>query len=145
MITREVVDIVSKKKSTVSFFDDDSIDIVRQQIAKSLDSHPDRLFILVGITLPVDYYTKDPRRWESLFERLSYNGEPIEKEIFEEYQRSYRSPNTSIAFSPYDKSEWMDKPEKLNDILQPTTQTVEYRILGVEETKSFILPMAFLQ
>jgi hypothetical protein len=141
MITREVVDIVSKKKSTVSFFDDDSIDIVRQQIAKSLDSHPDRLFILVGITLPVDYYTKDPRRWESLFERLSYNGEPIEKEIFEEYQRSYRSPNTSIAFSPYDKSEWMDKPEKLNDILQPTTQTVEYRILGVEETKSFILPL----
>jgi hypothetical protein len=141
MLKREVSDYTSKNKYTASFFEDDSIDIVRQQIAKSVDSHPDRLFILVGLRLPQDYYTSDPRRWEALFDRLSFNGQPLEKNPFQEYQLKYRSPNTSVSHHPYDKSEWMSMPESLRQLYEPTSDFIEYRILGVEEFKSFILPI----
>lgn len=141
MLKGEVIDLTSKNKYTVSLFDDDSIDTVRQKIAATVDSHPDRLFILVGVRLPGDYYAKDPRHWERLFERLSYNGDPLEKTPFQSYQLEYRTPQPSIAFQPYDKVEWMSKPEPLKEILEGP-EFVEYRILGVEESKSFILPLS---
>jgi len=86
MLKGEIIDLSSKNKYNVSFFDDDSIEVVRQKIGASIDIHPDRLFILVGLKLPSDYYTRDPRHWEGLFERLSFNNEPIETEIFTDYQ-----------------------------------------------------------
>lgn len=141
MLKREVSDYASKNKYTASFFEDDSIDIVRQQIAKSVDSHPDRLFILVGLNLPQDYYTSDPRRWEALFDRLSFNGQPLEKNPFQEYQLKYRSPNTSVPYHGYDKAEWMSMPESLRSLYEPTSDFMEYRVLGVEELKSYILPL----
>lgn len=141
MLKREVSDYASKNKYTASFFEDDSIDIVRQQIAKSADSHPDRLLILVALKLPQDYYTSDPRRWEALFDRLSFNGQPLEKNPFQEYQLKYRSPNTSVSYHEYDKAEWMSMPESLRQLYEPTSDFLEYRILGVEELKSFILPL----
>jgi len=140
MLKREIIDHVSKNRSNVSFFDDDSIETVRNQIAKTLDTHPDRLLIFVGLKLPGDYYSKDPRRWEYLFERISYNGEPITKESFDSYQQQYRSPSTSITFSEIDRSEWMSKPDDLQE-LHTSSDFLEYRILGVEESKSFILPL----
>jgi uncharacterized protein len=90
--------ILSKTKYTVSFFEDDSVEAVRLKIAKTIDSHPDRLFILAGLKLPGDYYTEDPRHWEKLFERLSYNGKPIEQEMFNEFQAHYRTPHLAIPF-----------------------------------------------
>ena len=136
MLQSEVLNYASKSKHTVLFFEDDTIEVVRQQIGKSVDIHPDRLFILVGLNLPSDYYSKDSRRWESLFGRLSYNGDPIRKEAFQEYQLIYRSPNTAVSFSPIDKIQWMSTPmfETVNDF-------VEYRILGVLEENSFVLPI----
>ena len=144
MLKGEVIDLTSKSKYNVSFFDDDSIDIVRQKVGAAIDIHPDRLYILVGLKLPSDYYTRDPRHWEALFERLSYNNDPIDQEIFSDYQLQYRSPNTSIPFKAYDKAEWMSKPEALQPILEPASEFIEYRILGVEETKSYILPLSNL-
>jgi hypothetical protein len=141
MLKGEVNDLISKNKYTVSFFEDDSIDIVRQKIATITDIHPDRLFILVGTKLPGDYYAKDSRRWEGLFDRLSYNGDPIDKAPFQEYQTQYRIPNTSVAFQPYDKAEWMGVPDSLKEF-NSGSEFVEYRILGVEESKSFILPIS---
>lgn len=141
MLKGEIVDLPSKNKYNVSFFDDDSIETVRFKIAKAIDSHPDRLFILVGIKLPGDYYTQDPRRWEKLYERLSYNGEPIKQDIFSEYQLSYRSPSTSIPFYAYDKVEWMNKSEELRPLYE-SAEFIEYRIFGVEELSSFILPFS---
>jgi hypothetical protein len=135
MLKREV--LFSKNKHTVSFFEDDSIETVRLQIGKSLNIHPDRLLIFVAIKLENDYYEKDPRRWESLFERLSYNGKPLEKIPFEEYQTGYRFPNTAVPFQAYDKAEWMDKPEALKPFF---SEAIEYRILGVPEMNSFVLP-----
>jgi hypothetical protein len=141
MLKREVSDYASKNKYTASFFEDDSIDIVRQQIAKSADSHPDRLFILVALKLQQDYYTSDPRRWEALFDRLSFNGQPLEKNSFQEYQLKYRTPNTSVSHHAYDKAEWMSMPESLRPLYEPTSDFIEYRILGVDELKSFVLPL----
>lgn len=144
MLKGEVIDLSSKNKYTVAFFDDDSIDIVRQKVGAAMDIHPDRLYILVGLKLPADYYTRDPRHWEALFERLAYNNDPVEQDIFTDYQLQYRFPNTSIPFKPYDKAEWMSNPESLKPILEPTSEFIEYRILGVEETKSYILPISNL-
>jgi hypothetical protein len=87
MLKRELIDLDSKEKHTVSFFEDDNIQTVREQLAKSSDSHPDRMFILANIKYPKDYYTADIRNWDALFERLSYNGRIIEKSVFDEYQR----------------------------------------------------------
>jgi hypothetical protein len=142
MLKGEVIDLSSKNKYNVSFFDDDSIDIVRQKIGAAIDIHHDRLFILVGVKLPVDFYTRDPRHWEALFERLSFNNDPLETEIFTDYQIQYRSPSTAVAFKAYDKTEWMSKPEELNPIYQPASEFIEYRILGVEEASSYVLPLS---
>jgi hypothetical protein len=136
MLRSEVLNFSSKTRHSVSFFEDDTIEVVRQQISKVSDIHPDRLLILVGLNLPSDYYAKDSRRWESLFERMSYNGDPISKEAFQEYQLVYRSPNTSVAFSQIDKVEWMSKL-----VFEGGADFVEYRILGVPEQNSFILPL----
>lgn len=137
----EVYNHTSKSKHTVSFFDDDSIEVVRQQIGRVTDIHPDRLFILIALKLPADYYLVDRRRWEMLFERLSYDGSPLDKVPFQSYQTEYRTPNTAIAFKEYDKSEWMGKPDELHDIFEPATEFTEYRIFGVPELNSFVLPL----
>ena len=140
MLHKEVIDYTSKNKHSVSFFEDDSVEVIRQRIGVSLNTHPDRLFILVGLRLPSNYYTSDPRRWEALFERLSYNGQPIEKNSLETYQQIYRLPNTSIPFKSYDRVEWMSYPEPLKSIYSPESDFIEYRVFGVSEDKSFILP-----
>jgi hypothetical protein len=142
MLRGEIIDITSKTKYTVSFFDDDSIDTVRQKVGAAIDIHPDRLFILAGIKYPQDYYERDPRHWEALFERMSFTNDPLEPDLFSEYQLQYRSPSTAIPFKPYDKSEWMLVPEELNSIFKPASDFLEYRILGVEESRSYILPIS---
>lgn len=143
MLKGEIIDLTSKNKYNVSFFDDDSVDIVRQKIGAAADIHPDRLLILIGLKLPSDYYSKDPRHWEALYERLSYNGDPIEQEIFSEYQLHYRTPNTAIPYQAYDRTTWMSQPEALSPLFKPT-EFIEYRIFGVEETQSYILSLSNL-
>ena len=118
MLKGEIIDLISKTKYNVSFFEDDSIDIVRQKVGAATDIHPDRLHILVGLKLSGDYYKEDPRHWESLFERLVYDKYPLETDIFSDYQLYYSTPTTSIPFKPYDKAEWMSKPEELASILE---------------------------
>ena len=141
MLQRRVVNFDTKERFNVSFFEDDMIETVRQQIGIALDTHPNRLFVLVGVKLPKDYYMKDPRRWEALFDRISYNGQPIQKDQFLEYQRQYRSPSTSIPFESYDRADWLAVPENLSKLFMPAEDFVEYRILGVEEARSYILPL----
>ena len=141
MLQRRVVNFDTKERFNVSFFEDDMIETVRQQIGSALDTHPNRLFVLVGVKLPKDYYMKDPRRWEALFDRISYNGQPIQKDQFLEYQRQYRSPSTSIPFESYDRADWLSVPENLSKLFMPAEDFVEYRILGVEEARSYILPL----
>lgn len=139
MLRKELVNVLSKEKHTVSFFEDDSVETVREQLAKSANTHPDRMFVLVSLKLPKDYYTADPRNWETLFERLSYNGRAIEKSVFDEYQTKYRFPNTNVAYANYDRGEWMSYPNELKSLF--SSECSEYRIFGVPDDKSFILPI----
>lgn len=141
MLQRRVVKFDTKERFNVSFFEDDMIETVRQQIGIALDTHPSRLFILVGVKLPKDYYMKDPRRWEALFDRVSYNGQPTQKDQFNEYQRQYRIPALSIPFESYDRADWLSVPENLSKLFMPAEDFIEYRILGVDETKSYTMPL----
>jgi hypothetical protein len=139
MLRRELINIHSKEKQLVSFFEDDNVQVVREQAAASAHTHPDRMFLLVAIQLPKDYYTADPRHWEYLFNRLSYNGRKLEKVVFDEYQTKYRSPNTNIQFKAYDKAGWMSYPPELKPWF--STECTEYRIFGVPDKNSFVLPL----
>jgi hypothetical protein len=132
--------VFNGKKRNVSFFNDDTIDIVRQQISKSIDIHPDRLFILVGVKLPRNYYKQDSRNWETLFYRLSLNGMPIMRETFNSYCSEYRIPNIQVEYGKLDIDEWMTYPDLLRDLYDPGGDFTEYRIFGVEPIKSYILP-----
>ena len=143
MLKSEVLDFSTKTKHLISYFDDDTIDTVRHHIANVIDSHPDRLFILVNLKLPNDYYQKDPRRWDDLFARLSYNGQPINQIPFQEYQVNYRTPQTEVTYSSFDAADWVSKPQVLEDLYAPTREFTEYRIFGVEEDKSYVLPLKF--
>jgi len=140
----EVIDITTNKKTNVSFFDDDSIDTIRQRIGISMDIHPDRICVWIGIKYDKDYYLKDPRRWEALFARISYNGQPIQASVFSEYQIAYRTPSTSVPFQAFDKTTWMTYPESLRPIYEPDRDFLEYRIFGVDEKRSYILPQSIL-
>ena len=51
MIQRRVVKFDTKEQFNVSFFDDDTIDVVRQQIGISTDIHPNRLLIFAKVKL----------------------------------------------------------------------------------------------
>jgi hypothetical protein len=55
----------------VRFYEDDSIETVRQIVALHVASHPDRLFIEAKTNLPKDYYSTNPIHWTNLFLRLS--------------------------------------------------------------------------
>jgi len=142
MIQRRVVKFDTKEQYNVSFFDDDTIEVVRQQIGIATDIHPNRLLVFAKVKLPNEYYVQDPRRWEALFDRLSLTGQVLDKDIFTEFQTQYRFPNMSIPFNAYSKDDWMSIPSDLQKLFSPDSDFMEYRILGVEESKSFILPLS---
>ena len=143
MLRVETTESKSNQRSFVSFFDDDTIDTVRQQIGQSLDIHPDRLLILARIERPADYYQRNPHRWESLFNRLSLTDPVIQKLPFSEYQTFYRSPASSIVYSDFSRSEWMEVPESVKGIHSPEESFSEYMIFGVPEELSFALPRSY--
>jgi len=143
MLKSEVTDFVTKQNYTISYFEDDTINVVRQQIAIAMNTHPDRLLILVSLKLDHDYYQKDPRRWEGLFNRLSYNQQPITDVALQEYVTNYRSPPISMISNQIDKTDWMDAVDEVEEIYSPTQPFSEYRIFGVEEPQSYILPFKF--
>ena len=141
MFRTRLVHGLSKEERSVAFFEDDSIQTVREQVSRSTDIHPDRLFILVGIRLSRNFYIRDARNWEGLFTRLSLNGYPIPAETFASYCKEYRSPVLAIQYrEPIDKHTWMSYPIELKDIFEPVGDFVEYRILGVSPEKSYCLP-----
>ena len=143
MLKSEVTDFSTKQKYEISYFEDDNVNVIRQRIAIALNTHPDRLFILVSLKLDHDYYQKDPRRWEALFNRLSYNKQPITDLAIQEYITNYRNPPVSVSTSQVDETNWMSVSDDLEEIHSPTQAFTEYRIFGVEEPQSFILPFQF--
>jgi len=130
--------LFKEKEYPVEFFNDDTIDVIRKQISKSIDIHPDKLFILIGLELPSKYYKQDPRNWERLFNRISLNGDKLLKETFETYIHDLRFPFLNETYQELTKEEWMIMPSKLRDLKE---NFLEYRIFGVDSLLSYCLPM----
>lgn len=134
---KSVVDFNGQTRN-ISFFKDDTINVVRQQIAKTVDIHQDRLYILIEVKLNKDYYSNDSRNWEMLFNRISMNGMPIEKEAFHGY---CESRGVTVPYKKLDREEWMNTPAFLQPLYDPGVTFRELRIFGVEPDKAYCLPI----
>lgn len=128
--------------SSVSFFDDDTIDTVRQQVALATRSHPDRLFIEARTVLPKDYYSTNPKHWMELFFRLSYDGKTIKSDTMTTYTTQTRL-NTNVRGRDITKEEWETQPlpEDLHSLMNPDSNFDEWCIFGVTEGRSFVMPL----
>ncbi len=125
---------------SVSFFEDDTIETVRQLIALAVGSHPDRLFIEVTGSFSKDTYATSPKAWTDLFLRLSYDGKQILAPSLKTYVEQKRP---GLAVSPVDVSQedWESHIESLQPLFSPSSDFEEWRILGVPEAKSVVLPL----
>lgn len=119
---------------SITLFPDDTIETVRMRIGIAGNMHPDRLRIYVQADLPEDYYSKDSRRWEVLFLRMSPDGKPIGKRSLD-LLTSHTDPAFTFTASEFDKDTWM--------LMEPKRQSTfsEYRMIGTTEDNSWILPL----
>ena len=124
----------------VRFFEDDSIETVRQIVALHVASHPDRLFIEAKTNLPKDYYSTNPVHWTNLFLRLSLDGKRITQDRLKVYLTEIRV-GTGVTERDVTREEWEDHEEFLQPLFDPPTDFDEWRILGVDEVHSFVMPL----
>ena len=124
----------------VRFFEDDSIETVRQIVALHVASHPDRLFIEAKTNLPKDYYSTNPIHWTNLFLRLSLDGKRITQDRLKVYLTEIRV-GTGVTEREVTREEWEDREEFLQPLFDPPTDFDEWRILGVDEVHSFVMPL----
>ena len=125
---------------SVSFYTDDTIDLVRQSIALAVNSHPDRLFMEVKTTLPKEYYATNPQHWTELFFRMSTDGATIPADTLKTYITQKR-PGALMNEKAVTKEEWDSYDESLKPLFDPETDFDEWRIVGVDVTRSFVLPL----
>jgi len=131
---------VSGTIQPVRFYEDDTIDTVRQVVALHVNSHPDRLFIEVKATFPKEYYATNPIHWTNLFLRLSLDGKRIPQDRMKVYLDEIRV-GTGVSPRDITREEWEDHPEDLMPLYDPSTDFEEWRILGVDEVHSFVMPL----
>ena len=131
---------LTDSSTILSFFADDTIDTVRQHVALAKGAHPDRLFIQVQVELPKDYYSSNPKRWMDLFYRLSYGTNKIKAETLDAYVTHVR-PGTGVSAHEISRDDWRSVAESVNPLFSPEGSFKEWRILGVPEDKSMVLPV----
>lgn len=127
--------------SSVSFFEDDTLETVRQHIAAAVNSHPDRLFIEVNVQVQEDYY-EDPRTWDALFLRMSIDGVRLDGGLFKYYTEQIR-PGISVKYSTWSREDWNSKPDALSELFAPGAGFSEWRVFGVPASNSVVLPLPF--
>jgi hypothetical protein len=125
---------------SVTFFKDDTIEIVRQHLALLLETHPDRMFVECRTSLPANYYSSNPKNWTDLFFRMSRDGEKITAETLKTYLNQVRV-GTGVVGREVSKEEWEAKTEYLEPLFNSEFDFEEWRLFGVEEAKSTILPL----
>ena len=132
-LTIPVLNTQTGSSSTITLFTDDTIDTVQYRVGKAAGIHPDRLRIYVNGQFEGTYYSKDSRKWENLFLRMSPDGKIVQKGL--EYYQASREPKLALSGSSIDKSGWM--------ALDPASETSfhELRLLGVPEERSWIYPL----
>jgi hypothetical protein len=129
---------ISGTLQSVTFFEDDTVETVRQLTALAAGSHPDRLFIEVKATLPKEYYATNPVHWTNLFLRLSLDGQSISSKRFKTFLNETRM-GTGVTERTVTRDEWENREEFLKPIYDPETDFEEWRILGVDEVHSFVM------
>lgn len=135
----KTLNIAGTMKS-VSFYEDDTIQTIRQYLALEMNSHPDRMFVQIKVSLPADHYIRNPKEWTALFLRLSIDGKTITVENMKTYLEEIRL-NTGVTAKEITKEEWEEKDDYLAPIYNPGVDFEEYRVFGVPEAKSFVLPL----
>jgi hypothetical protein len=132
-LTIPILNTQTGSSTPVTFFTDDTIDTIQYRIGKVVGTHPDRLRIYVNGQFEGTYYSKDSRKWENLFLRMSPEGKIVQKGL--EFYRSFREPRLDLDETAYDKSGWM--------ALDSASETSfhELRLLGVPEERSWIYPL----
>lgn len=123
----------------LSFFPDDTIELIRQRLALLKGTHPDRLFIQVQVELPATYYSSNPKRWMELFFRLSYGKDFITKEALDVYVTQTRS-GTGVTAQRITREQWESVEPPVASLFNSSSSFKEWRILGVPAEKSMILP-----
>lgn len=118
---------------SITFFPDDTIENIRMRIGIVANMHPDRLRIYVQADLPEDYYSKDSRRWEILFLRMSPEGKPIRKPSLD-LLTSHTDPAWTFSVSEFDHASWMLMNSKRESSFS------EFRMLGTTEDNSWFFP-----
>lgn len=118
----------------ITLFPDDTIETIRMRIGIVSKIHPDRMRIYVQADLPEDYYSKDSRRWEVLFLRMSPEGRPVKKASLD-ILRAHTDPAPEFDKLEITKDDWM-----LTNSKRESTFT-ELRMLGTTEDNSWILPL----
>jgi len=124
---------------TVSFFDDDTIQTVRERIALQVNSHPDRLFVMVKCEVPREYYSSNPKHWSELFFRLSYDGKTVSADALTTYVSEIHP--TQMTPRAVTLEEWDEHADEVKPLLDPEVDGYEWRILGVNVANSVILPL----
>jgi hypothetical protein len=123
----------------VTFYEDDTVETVRQLVALHVDSHPDRLFIEVQTPLSADVYGS-PKEWMALFFRLSWDGKSIPLESMRTYITQTRL-NTGMTERAVTREEWEGKDASLQPLFAPESDFMEWRVLGVPSSASFVMPL----
>jgi hypothetical protein len=131
---------VSGTIQPVSFYEDDTIDTVRQIVALHVNSHPDRLFLEIKASLPKEYYATNPIHWTNLFLRLSLDGRRISQDRMKVYLTEIRL-GTGVSERDITREEWEDHPDDLRPLYDPPTDFEEWRVMGVDEVHSFVMPI----
>lgn len=135
-----VLDREDEEKS-VTFFDDDTIENVRQKIAIAVNSHPNRVCVFANVTRPANYYSSNSKNWETLFHRLSYGTNNVLPEALATYN-SQRNPSTEVRLeSQIGRHDWMDVFDGLDVLLNSEEPFNETVLFGVEDVFTFVLPV----
>jgi hypothetical protein len=121
--------------SSVSFYEDDTIARVRELIAIERNSHPDRLFLQVLVTLPDGYYSS-PKEWTGLFFRLSRDGRTVTDDVLRLYTTTIRADLATIPVRSYTQEQW-EQDESLAPLRDGGQ---EWQILGTRTQTVLPLP-----
>jgi hypothetical protein len=134
----KTLNIAGTMKS-VSFYEDDTIETIRNLIGLELNMHPDRLFLEIRQSFPQNYYSSNPKNWSDLFFRMSYDGKTIQPDVMKTYLTQIRL-NTGMVEKQVTKEEWEDHDEYLQAIYNPDSDFDEWRVFGVETPFIMALP-----
>ena len=127
--------------SGVSFYPDDTVEVVRQLFALKESSHPARMFMECLVQLDFDHYSSNPKNWTSLFHRLSTDGRTVTESAIRTYITQIRSDQSDFAPRAFTLDEWSEPIEELRDLHSPGAPFTEWRVFGVPEEESVILSL----